>query len=167
MRRCFLFLAMCFLISNCAKKTQTIEDNIKTIYVPKTDTLIIEKITHDTVIIVKEIESAIEMYKPGNINFDFDNYTLKNVSIDALGMLAKEMYRHGTMNVKIEGHACRIGSEEYNLALGEHRALAAKHYLMKYGINPERIETISYGELKPIGGPIEDDRRDEFTIWIE
>ena len=55
------------------------------------------------------------------------------------------------MNVTIEGHADERGTRrEYNLALGERRANAAKDYLMTYGISGKRISVISYGKEKPV-----------------
>jgi peptidoglycan-associated lipoprotein len=49
----------------------------------------------------------------------------------------------------IEGHADERGTREYNLALGDRRATAAKNYLVALGISPDRIETISYGKERP------------------
>ena len=54
------------------------------------------------------------------------------------------------MTFTIEGHADERGTREYNLALGERRANAAKDYLMTYGISGKRISTISYGKEKPV-----------------
>ena len=54
------------------------------------------------------------------------------------------------LNVTIEGHADERGTREYNLALGERRANAARDYLMTYGISGKRISVISYGKEKPI-----------------
>jgi peptidoglycan-associated lipoprotein len=55
----------------------------------------------------------------------------------------------GTANVLIEGHCDERGTDEYNLALGERRAKAAKDYLVTLGIADARLNTISYGESKP------------------
>jgi peptidoglycan-associated lipoprotein len=68
------------------------------------------------------------------INFDFDKYLQANSGI----------------NVVIEGHCDDRGSDEYNLALGESRALAAKNYLVSLGISAKRLSVISYGEEKPL-----------------
>merc|ERR1711988_1881777 len=54
------------------------------------------------------------------------------------------------LNVTIEGHADERGTREYNLALGERRANAARDYLMTYGISGKRISVISYGKEKPV-----------------
>ena len=54
------------------------------------------------------------------------------------------------MNIVLEGHADERGTREYNLALGERRANAAKDYLMTYGISASRISVISYGKERPV-----------------
>ena len=58
--------------------------------------------------------------------------------------------RNTNVNVVIEGHADERGTREYNLALGERRANAAKDYLMTYGISADRISVISYGKERPV-----------------
>ena len=58
--------------------------------------------------------------------------------------------QYPTVAVTIEGHADERGTREYNLALGERRASAARDYLVSLGINAGRISTISYGEERPI-----------------
>ncbi len=63
---------------------------------------------------------------------------------------AKYLKANSGTNVVIEGHCDDRGSDEYNLALGESRALAAKNYLVSLGINGKRLSVISYGEEKPL-----------------
>ena len=58
--------------------------------------------------------------------------------------------KNKNLNVTIEGHADERGTREYNLALGERRANAARDYLMTYGISGKRISVISYGKEKPV-----------------
>ena len=54
------------------------------------------------------------------------------------------------MTVVVEGHADERGTREYNLALGERRANAAKDYLMTYGVSSDRIKVLSYGKERPV-----------------
>ncbi len=69
------------------------------------------------------------------------------------------------MKVIIEGHCCEIGTAEYNLALGERRAAAARDYLVMLGISPDRLATVSYGEEKPLDPTdLPRNRRCEFLI---
>ena len=84
------------------------------------------------------------------ISFDFDQFTLSAEARGILGNNAKYMQANSGTNVVIEGHCDERGSDEYNLALGESRALAAKSYLVSLGISAKRLSVISYGEEKPL-----------------
>jgi peptidoglycan-associated lipoprotein len=81
--------------------------------------------------------------------FDYDEAGLREDAKAALDGDAKYMESHSGVKVVIEGHCDERGSVEYNLALGEKRARAAKDYLTTYGINAARITTISYGKERP------------------
>jgi peptidoglycan-associated lipoprotein len=84
------------------------------------------------------------------ILFDFDQYAL---TVEAQAILvnnADYMKANPDLKVRIEGHCDERGSDEYNLALGQRRALAAKNFLVSLGIVPERISVISYGEEMPL-----------------
>ncbi len=84
------------------------------------------------------------------IQFDFDQFTLSAAARAVLSENAKYLKAMSNVNVVIEGHCDERGSDEYNLALGESRALAAKSYLASLGINAKRLSVISYGEEKPL-----------------
>ena len=101
------------------------------------------------------------------IYFDFDQFTLSAESRRVLGENAKYLNANSAAQIVIEGHCDERGSDEYNLALGESRALAAKSYLISLGISANRLSVISYGEEKPlVSGSNEDawaqNRRAEF-----
>jgi peptidoglycan-associated lipoprotein len=103
------------------------------------------------------------------IQFAFDDYSLSSKSKENLEKLAAWMKEAGDAKIQIEGHTCDIGTNEYNLALGERRANSAKAYLEGMGIASGRISTISYGEERPLV-PNKDEanrsknRRDEFVM---
>ena len=81
--------------------------------------------------------------------FDFDSYTLKPEAIDALD--AHIAYLSGNdQTVRLEGHTDERGTREYNMALGERRANAVRDYMVVNGIASYRIETVSYGEERPV-----------------
>jgi peptidoglycan-associated lipoprotein len=84
------------------------------------------------------------------IHFDFDQFTLSADSRRILGDNAKYLSANSAVQVVIEGHCDDRGSDEYNLALGESRALAAKNYLVSLGVSAKRLSVISYGEEKPL-----------------
>ena len=75
---------------------------------------------------------------------------LTTASRDTLRKQAAFMRKKKDLTFTIEGHADERGTREYNLALGERRANAARDYLMTYGISGKRISTISYGKEKPV-----------------
>lgn len=84
------------------------------------------------------------------IQFAFDQYTLSDQAREVLAGNAAWMQANTGARVIIEGHCDERGSDEYNLALGERRALAAQNYLVSLGVDPRRLSTISYGEERPL-----------------
>lgn len=82
--------------------------------------------------------------------FDFDKYDLKPTARATLQGQAAWLNKYPSVTVTIEGHCDERGTREYNLALGERRAQAAKDYLVSLGINPARVSTISYGKERPV-----------------
>jgi peptidoglycan-associated lipoprotein len=94
----------------------------------------------------KAVAAADSMQK---IFFDFDSYLLTPASKDALQKNAGILQAQPEVRVIIEGHTDERGSSNYNLALGEKRAQAARAYLQTLGITAERIKVVSYGEEQP------------------
>ena len=82
--------------------------------------------------------------------FATNKSTLTTASRDTLRKQAAWMRKKKDLKFAIEGHADERGTREYNLALGERRANAAKDYLMTYGISSNRISVISYGKERPV-----------------
>lgn len=94
--------------------------------------------------VIKKKEEFVDIY------FEFDKYELRPEARDNLDKATKILTANPELKVQIEGHCCYIGTEEYNMALGEHRAMAIKNYLIDVkGIDESRISTISYGETRP------------------
>lgn len=84
-----------------------------------------------------------------NVLFNFDQHTLTQQARTILDENTRYLQVNSSATVTISGHCDERGSDEYNLALGERRALAARDYLISMGISSQRINTISYGEEKP------------------
>lgn len=85
------------------------------------------------------------------IHFDFDKYNIKAKYQQVLERHANWIKSNPDVTtIIIEGNTDEWGTEEYNLALGERRAVAAKTYLINLGVSPDRLSTISYGESRPI-----------------
>lgn len=114
-------------------------------------------------------EVPVEPPKPElvlrTVFFDFDKSDIRADAADILQDNAEMLKLYPEVNVAIEGHCCEIGTAEYNLALGERRAKAARDYLLMLGITPDRLATVSYGEERPLDRTnLEVNRRCEFVV---
>ncbi len=95
------------------------------------------------------------LFTPGSqygletIYFDFDSSSLRPDAIATLQKNAEKIKQVPGVIIQLAGHCDERGTQEYNLALGERRALAVRDYLIKLGIPGERLVTISYGEEFP------------------
>jgi len=85
-----------------------------------------------------------------DVYFDFDKADLRTEAREQLQRNADWLKSHAGYLVTIEGHCDERGTNEYNLALGERRANAAKDYLVSLGVAAARVNTISYGEERPV-----------------
>ena len=125
LRNIFLVLFATLALSACsAKKTQTTGD----VYTG-----------NDT---VEYLASGVK----DRVFFATNKSSLTSASRETLRKQATYLRKNKKLNVTIEGHADERGTREYNLALGERRANAARDYLMTYGISGKRITVISYGK---------------------
>jgi peptidoglycan-associated lipoprotein len=107
-----------------------------------------------------------------DVHFDFDKYALRPDDRDALTRHAKWFKDHPQYVVLIEGHCDEMGTEEYNLALGERRADAVRKYLVDLGVAAARIKTVSYGEEMPLDSSRTEEafaknRRAHFVVTLE
>jgi peptidoglycan-associated lipoprotein len=94
--------------------------------------------------------SAKYRFENEDIYFDFDSVRLTPEAQERLTRKAQWLRANLAATVTIEGHCDNRGTNEYNLALGEGRAQSAKQYLVDLGIDPSRLNTISYGEERPL-----------------
>jgi peptidoglycan-associated lipoprotein len=103
------------------------------------------------------------------VHFDFDQSDIRPDTRATLDAKVPILQANPNVVIRIAGHTDERGSDEYNLALGQRRAAAAKRYLVERGIAESRIETISYGEERPVQQGSDEDawaqnRRAEFEI---
>ena len=84
------------------------------------------------------------------IYFDTDRYNIDSADQAALQQQAQYFAQYPQITFTVEGHCDERGTREYNLALGERRANAAKNYLVSLGVSPDRIRTLSYGKERPV-----------------
>lgn len=98
------------------------------------------------------IEAPPPVFTPPDLDpafFGFDSSILSESAREALDRDAKTLREQSALEVTIEGHCDERGSSEYNMALGERRARAARDYLVASGVAYERIQIVSYGEEQP------------------
>lgn len=93
--------------------------------------------------------APVSTVRLADVFFDYDKSVLRKDAQDVLAANAEYLRANPDVKVLIEGHCDERGTTEYNLALGDRRARAARDFLVNYGIAAARIETISYGEERP------------------
>jgi peptidoglycan-associated lipoprotein len=103
------------------------------------------------------------------INFDYDQAQVRSADQATLDRKAAILIANPGVKLRIAGHADERGSDDYNLALGNRRAAAAKRYLENKGVDASRLDVISYGEERPLNPGSDEtayaqNRRDEFEV---
>ena len=135
LRNTFLVLMAGFILTACAttKKVETTTGQMQGDVYTGTDT-------------VEYLASGV----PDRVFFATNESILTTRSRETLRKQATWLRENSGISVVLEGHADERGTREYNLALGERRANAAKDYLMTYGVSASRISVISYGKERPV-----------------
>ena len=128
-----LVLLACLALSACATKKVSTSGQMQGDVYTGTDT-------------VEYLASGV----PDRVFFATNESVLTTASRDTLRKQAAWMRKNSDLTFVIEGHADERGTREYNLALGERRANAAKDYLMTYGVAGSRLQVISYGKERPV-----------------
>ncbi|MEI7824799.1 MAG: peptidoglycan-associated lipoprotein Pal [Chlorobiaceae bacterium] len=85
----------------------------------------------------------------GDVFFEFDSSTLSADGQEQLKQNGIYLESNALKKAIVEGHCDERGTSEYNLALGDRRAVSAKEFLVRYGVSPSRLETVSFGEERP------------------
>jgi peptidoglycan-associated lipoprotein len=88
-------------------------------------------------------------FAANTVYFDFDRSSIRAGERSKIEAVASHLNSNPTHKVKVEGHCDERGTEGYNLALGERRALSVREYLINLGISPDRVYTITWGEARP------------------
>ena len=112
-----------------------------------------------------------EIFKANTVHFDFDSAAIRPSDKSNVTAVADYLKAHGDCYLLIDGHCDERGTEEYNHALGERRALSAREAITKEGIQAGRVRTRSWGEAKPAATGADDDsyaqnRRGEFILLL-
>ena len=139
-RNKFNFLIAIIFLSSCSSMNITEEkvysEGVKTVEASS----ISENINYDNK----------AMFANATVYFEFDKSNLTSKSIQTLKSAVNALNENSSIKISLAGHADERGTREYNLALGERRANAAKDYLMTYGISSDRISVLSYGKERPV-----------------
>ena len=101
---------------------------------------------------LNDIDQDSLLFGPSGLKavyFDFDSSSVRADQVSVLQANANLLKQAPNAYIQIAGHCDERGTQEYNLALGERRALSVREYLVKLGISGDRIVTISYGEESP------------------
>ncbi len=105
--------------------------------------------TAQSAVTIQVVRPAVKQYTFEDVHFEFDRHTLRQDALQVLDGAIAAMKENQTLQLQIEGHTCNIGTPEYNLALGERRAVSVRDYLVSRGIAANRLSTVSYGEERP------------------
>jgi peptidoglycan-associated lipoprotein len=167
-----VFIIAALLTAGCAKQEVVRKDeaiapttvsrqidqpNSYTTSTPETQTPVQTRVTPSEVISVPaasdqgqnvssstQLQSALE-----KIYFNFDSADLSSSARNTLSQNAAQLIKQSDAAIRIEGNCDERGSGEYNMALGERRAKAAKQYLITLGVESQRLSVVSYGNEKP------------------
>ena len=181
-----LMFLMTFFLWNCSSNryVKNSNNNLKT---PGTENVSNPQpssatLKYPKVNVLQENLSLSELKKQfsqiaSDINFKFNSYKIQPINEyginenpqDILNKIVIFLKKHPSVKLRIEGNCDERGTIEYNLALGEKRAMAAKNYLVSKGISPDRISIISYGKSRPLDPAHNEyawakNRRDHFVI---
>ena len=159
-------VGLAFSVSGCGKKKVTVDEEMGAAVeetAPKPGEPGYEKIYEESMAAKEEsLEAQAAMEKEHEvlegrtsapllpIYFDFDNSNIKEDQRARIEKNAAFLKQNKAVKVRIEGNCDERGTNEYNMALGERRAISAKKYLVNLGIHGDRMHTISFGEEKPL-----------------
>jgi len=166
-----LTLSLILMFTACGKKAVKVapaQEPVEKVEEPVTQ---VEKpmLSEEEIFQQKTIEDLNKDQIMKKINFDFDKYEVREDMKPILQANADWMLKFPTVNVLVEGHCDERGTIEYNIALGEKRAEAAKNYLASLGVKAANIKIVSYGKSKPLVNGVDEatyfeNRRAEFVI---
>ncbi len=137
-RHIFAALAAVALVSGCASTTPEVEEE---------EEVVVSAVEVEEV--EPQEEEAFVQEAKDRVFFGFDKSNLTADAVAVLKNQAEWLKANPETTVVIEGHTDDRGTRDYNLALGERRAVAVKNYLISQGVDADRIQVISYGKERP------------------
>ncbi len=118
------------------------------------------------------LEALINQIMSEDVYFDFDRSELTEKAKELLAQVGELLIKEERFTITIEGHTDARGTEDYNFTLGAKRAMKVKEFLVAYGIDAKRMESVSYGKEAPkVEGSTEEaysqNRRANFRVNIK
>ncbi len=162
-----------FMVSCAQTEVQSTSPDAPQVEVTKEDGIEVDDLAKQEALEGETLESERAASKSAFINediyFDYDDSSLKDIDRGILKGKSAWLNNNQDASIVIEGHCDERGTTEYNLALGDRRAESVRSFLIDLGINPARLEKISYGEEMPIATNHDEEawaknRRAHFTI---
>jgi len=136
-------------LAACSSTTSTDQSGADTSSMPQ-ETVQVETV-EKVVSPAEQMRQKLEALRQENtIYFDFDKATVRPEFIETLQAHGAFLTANPSVRITVEGHSDERGTPEYNIALGERRAVAVVQYLQNLGVSSGQISTVSYGEEKPV-----------------
>lgn len=167
----FIGVALLMSLESCKKEVKTepvVEKPVEKVEEVKPK---VEKpvLTEEEIFQQKSLDEINQEGHLKKIHFDFDKHNIKDDMKPILHRNADWLLKHSSVEIVVEGHCDERGTEEYNIALGEKRAEAAKAYLVNLGVPASSVNIVSYGKSRPAVKGVDEDtyyqnRRAEFKI---
>ena len=172
-----LVIFFSFSITACPQKTVKVEPQapVEAEDTAADDQMAIQDQAPDESLIAEPIQQEVDEPLEGRsskgllpVYFDFDQSSIRDDQIERIEKNGDFIKNNPGTKIRIEGNCDERGTNEYNMALGERRAITAKKYLINLGVSSSSLETISYGEERPLNfGHSElswsQNRRDDFV----
>lgn len=143
----FVMILALLVTAGCSKKTTKVDEQ-PPVVTEQPEPAPEEKAPEKKIEPKKEAEPKVPLSFQ-TVYFDFDKYSIRSNQRDVLASNANVLEAYPDVKVLIIGNCDERGTIEYNLALGDKRANTVKEYLQNYGINGNRLSTLSYGEEQP------------------
>ena len=157
LKNAFLVVVVGLIVTACATKksvkttTESSTTTTKAAETQKADPIEkLDALMQGDVYIGSDTVGELASGVPDRVFFATNETILTTASRETLRKQAAWLRQNSDVTVVVEGHADERGTREYNLALGERRANAAKDYLMTYGVSSDRIKVLSYGKERPV-----------------
>ena len=157
-RNFITIIAATFILAACATTPPETSSSVSSASSSSSSTV---SLVQDGVYVGDETIEMLAVDVPDRVFFSYDSYSLTSAAQSTLSKQAKWLKANPSVTISVEGHADERGTREYNLALGDRRANAAKDYLMSQGISSNRVTTISYGKERPVKSGSND------TAWAQ